>query len=285
MFGYRHLLSETDWSHSDGSPPVSQTYWIGQIGMCADHAGYADAVSQQERGQILVVEDDQALAQMMALHLESFGYAVRHCSDGPSAVAAFANHRPDLVLLDIGLPGTMSGIDVCRWLRGQDDWTPIIFLSARDDEVDRVLGLELGADDYVTKPFSPREVVARVSGLLRRVEVERRTRDIAPDAEIGTGAVRLNLGERRAYLEGVEISLTTTEFDLLATLAGHPGQVFSRDQLLARVWGSATTAGPRTVDVHVAQVRAKLVPHQELIRTVRGIGYGMVRSGGGARRE
>ncbi len=242
-------------------------------------------VPEQGRGQILVVEDDLPLAQMMTLHLESFGYGVRHCQDGPSVLDAFASGRPDLVLLDIGLPGSMSGIDVCRWLRGQDDWTPIIFLSARDEEIDRVLGLELGADDYVTKPFSPREVVARVSGLLRRVEVERRARDAEPGAEIGIAAVRLNLSERRAYLEGAEISLTTTEFDLLATLVSHPGQVFTRDQLLARVWGHQTTAGPRTVDVHVAQVRAKLVPHQDLIRTVRGIGYGMVRSTQAARRE
>ena len=214
----------------------------------------------------MVVEDDPAIAQMVSLQLELSGYRTHVERDGLAALEAIRRDRPDVVLLDIGLPG-LDGIQVCRRLRAADDWTPILFVTARDDEVDRVVGLELGADDYVTKPFSPREVIARIGSVLRR------TRDRAdPVHELVCGDVRLRPDERRAYAGDDEISFTATEFDLLAFLMGSPGRVYSREQLMRQVWGYDTVAGQRTVDVHVAQVRAKLGTH-DVIRTVRGVGY------------
>src|SRR4051794_34071581 len=160
----------------------------------------------------------------------------------------------------------MDGTEVCRELRAEGDWTPVLFVTARDDEIDRVLGLELGADDYLTKPFSPRELVARVKSVLRRTA--------GPTAAevLAVGAVRVDLERRRAYADGVEIALTSTEFDLLAHLMRRPGRVYEREQLLSAVWGYAAAAGTRTVDVHVAQLRAKLGAASP-IRTVRGTGY------------
>jgi DNA-binding response OmpR family regulator len=214
----------------------------------------------------MVVEDDPAIAQMVSLQLELSGYRTHVERDGLAALEAIRRDRPDVVLLDIGLPG-LDGIQVCRRLRAADDWTPILFVTARDDEVDRVVGLELGADDYVTKPFSPREVIARIGSVLRR------TRDRADRVhELVCGDVRLRPDERRAYAGDDEISFTATEFDLLAFLMGSPGRVYSREQLMRLVWGYDTVAGQRTVDVHVAQVRAKLGTH-DVIRTVRGVGY------------
>jgi DNA-binding response OmpR family regulator len=214
----------------------------------------------------MVVEDDPAIAQMVSLQLELSGYRTHVERDGLAALEAIRRDRPDVVLLDIGLPG-LDGIQVCRRLRAADDWTPILFVTARDDEVDRIVGLELGADDYVTKPFSPREVIARIGSVLRR------TRDRTEAVkELVCGDVRLRPDERRAYAGDDEIALTATEFDLLAYLMGSPGRVYSREQLMRQVWGYDTTAGQRTVDVHVAQVRAKLGAH-DVIRTVRRVGY------------
>lgn len=215
----------------------------------------------------MVVEDDPAIAQMISLQLELSGYRTHVERDGLAALEAIRRDRPDVVLLDIGLPG-LDGIQVCRRLRGEDDWTPILFVTARDDEVDRVVGLELGADDYVTKPFSPREVIARIRGVLRRTA----PRPEAARPELVCGAVRLLPEERRAYAGETEIVLTATEFDLLAHLMASPGRVYTRDQLMRQVWGYDTAAGQRTVDVHVAQVRSKLGEH-DVIRTVRGVGY------------
>ena len=217
---------------------------------------------------VMVVEDDPAIAQMVSLQLELSGYRTHVERDGLAALTAIRRDRPDVVLLDIGLPG-LDGIQVCRRLRAEDDWTPILFVTARDDEVDRVVGLELGADDYVTKPFSPREVIARVGSVLRRTQPPERGE---PAGELVCGDVRLVPDERRAYAGDDEISFTATEFDLLAYLMGSPGRVYSREQLMRQVWGYDTAAGQRTVDVHVAQVRAKLGSH-DVIRTVRGVGY------------
>jgi DNA-binding response OmpR family regulator len=216
----------------------------------------------------MVVEDDTAIAQMISLQLELSGYRTHVERDGLAALEAIRRDRPDVVLLDIGLPG-LDGIQVCRRLRAGDDWTPILFVTARDDEVDRVVGLELGADDYVTKPFSPREVIARIGSVLRRTHLQERAH--ATD-ELVCGAVRLVPDERRGYVGDGEIALTATEFDLLAYLMRSPGRVYSREQLMRQVWGYDTAAGQRTVDVHVAQVRAKLGRH-DVIRTVRGVGY------------
>jgi DNA-binding response OmpR family regulator len=175
--------------------------------------------------------------------------------------------RPVAIVLDVGLP-EMQGTEVCRLLREAGDWTPVLFVTARDDEVDRILGLELGADDYITKPFSPRELVARVRTVLRRS----RSESARPVLQLGP--LRLDPDARRVTTEsGGEIALTATEFDLLAYLIRKPGRVFSREQLLSEVWGYSAAAGTRTVDVHVAQVRGKLGPDGDLIRTVRGVGY------------
>jgi DNA-binding response OmpR family regulator len=218
-----------------------------------------------ERGLVLIAEDEPAIADLQRLYLARAGYGVHVERDGQQALAQIRRLRPALVILDVGLPG-LDGIEVCRRLRAEDDWTPVVFVTARDDEIDRVLGLELGADDYVTKPFSPRELVARVAGVLRR------TRGIDGATVLELGDVRLEPSARRVEVAGEEVHLTATEFDLLAMLLRRPGQVFTREQLLATVWGIADYGGSRTVDVHVAQLRAKLGP-QAPIRTHRGVGY------------
>jgi DNA-binding response OmpR family regulator len=218
-----------------------------------------------ERGLVLVVEDDAAIADLVGRYLRRDGYGVHLVTDGEAALAAVRRLRPVAVVLDVGLP-RMDGVEVCRTLRSADDWTPVLFVTARDDEVDRVLGLELGADDYVTKPFSPRELVARVRSVLRRT-AGGRAGDVL---EIGT--TRVDVPRRRVWTDGTEVSLTSTEFDLLAALMRRPGQVFERAQLLSMVWGYEAAAGTRTVDVHIAQLRAKLGPESP-IRTVRGVGY------------
>ncbi len=218
---------------------------------------------------VLVVEDDPVIADLLVLHLEHAGYRTRVERDGEAALAAVARHTPAVVLLDIGLPGR-DGIEVCRAMRAAGDWTPVLFVTARDDHVDRVVGLELGADDYVTKPFSPREVTARVAAVLRRADGARE--HSAAIEVVRSGAVECLPMERRVLVQGVEVPFTATEFELLHFLLCTPGRVFSRSQLLRNVWGQDNLAGERTVDVHVAQVRAKLAPH-EVIRTVRGVGY------------
>lgn len=220
------------------------------------------AMAEDGRGLVLVVEDDPAIADLVARYLRREGFTVQTESDGKAALVAVRRLRPVAVVLDVGLP-SLDGIEVCRALRANGDWTPVLFVTARDDEVDRVLGLELGADDYVTKPFSPRELVARVRTVLRRgpaaIEV------------VEVGRTRIDVTQRRTWADGVEVPLTSMEFDLLAQLMRRPKHVFERQQLLSAVWGYATT-GTRTVDVHVAQLRAKLGKASP-IRTVRGIGY------------
>jgi DNA-binding response OmpR family regulator len=218
------------------------------------------------RGLVLVVEDERAIAELISLYLRRDGFGVHVETDGLAALAAIRRMRPVAVVLDVGLPG-MDGIEVCRTIRAADDWTPVLFVTARDDEVDRVLGLELGADDYVTKPFSPRELAARVRTVLRRAS------GAAPDTRVHTvGTIRADVSGRRVWAAEREVPLTSTEFDLLVQLVRNPGRVFTREQLLSSVWGYAAAAGTRTVDVHVAQLRAKLGDHSP-IRTVRGVGY------------
>jgi DNA-binding response OmpR family regulator len=214
---------------------------------------------------VLVVEDERAIADLISLYLRRDGFGVHVESDGVAALAALRRLKPVAVLLDVGLPG-MDGVEVCRTMRAANDWTPVLFVTARDDEVDRVLGLEMGADDYVTKPFSPRERAARVRTVLRRGAHSSTT------ALHVVGAVRLDADRRRVWAGDEEISLTSTEFELLAHLMRHPGRVYEREQLLSAVWGYAAAAGTRTVDVHIAQLRAKLGAHSP-IRTVRGVGY------------
>ncbi len=222
---------------------------------------------------VLVVEDEPTIADLLVLHLTHAGYRTDVARDGDAALAACERLRPAVLLLDIGIPAR-DGIEVCRTLRAAGDWTPILFVTARDDQVDRIVGLELGADDYITKPFSPREVVARVGAVLRRADLTsdaRASHDTAPE-QLTWGAVTCLPTERRVLVDGVEVRFTATEFDLLLHLLRAPGRVHTRAQLMRAVWGHDALAGERTVDVHIAQVRAKLGAH-EVIRTVRGVGY------------
>ncbi|MFN8172691.1 MAG: response regulator transcription factor [Candidatus Nanopelagicales bacterium] len=222
--------------------------------------------AENTRGLVLVVEDERSISDLLRLYISREGFGVHVESDGRSALAAARSMRPVAIVLDVGLP-ELDGTEVCRQLRADGDWVPILFCTARDDEVDRVLGLELGADDYITKPFSPREVVARVKSVVRRSALIP-----ADQAPLTMGGVQVDLVTRRVAVDGRPVSLTATEFDLLAYLMQHPARVFTREQLLSEVWGYAAYVGTRTVDVHVAQVRAKLGDASP-IRTVRGVGY------------
>lgn len=221
--------------------------------------------SMPDRGLVVIVEDEPSIAAVERLYLAEAGFGVHIERDGAAGLASIRALGPVAVVLDVGLP-SMDGIAICRAMRESDDWTPVVFVTARDDEVDRVLGLELGADDYLVKPFSPRELVVRIRGILRRQE------GIALTKPLVVGPVTADRVRRRVTNGGVDVTLTATEFELLAKLMSSPGQVFSREQLLASVWGQADYGGGRTVDVHVAQVRAKLGA-TDIIHTVRGVGY------------
>jgi len=219
------------------------------------------------KGAILVVEDEQAIAELVRAYLKRDGFGVVWASSGEQAMEELSRHSVRLVVLDIGLPG-IDGFEVCRRLRARTG-VPILILSARDDEVDRVAGLEAGADDYVTKPFSPRELVARVKAILRRVDG---SSNGSEEGVLAAADVELDRAARTATVGGAAVELTGREFDLLAALLSHPGIVLSRDRLLELVWGGEFPGGTRTVDVHIAQLRAKL-ERPELLQTVRGAGY------------
>ena len=213
---------------------------------------------------VLLVEDERAIGTLLRGYLERDGYRVVWVRTGEEALMELARHPIRMVVLDIGLPG-MDGFDVCRRIRAGSS-VPILMLIARDEEADRVAGLEVGADDYVPKPFSPRELAARIKAILRRTEAR------APDQALTIGDVEIKRDEREVTVEGEPVELTAKEFDLLTWLVEHNGIVFSREQLLDRVWGMAYHGGTRTVDVHVAQLRRKL-GRPDLVRTVRGAGY------------
>jgi two-component system, OmpR family, response regulator len=219
------------------------------------------------KGAILVVEDEQAIAELVRAYLKRDGFGVVWASSGEQAMEELSRHSVRLVVLDIGLPG-IDGFEVCRRLRARTG-VPILILSARDEEVDRVAGLEAGADDYVTKPFSPRELVARVKAILRRVDGGGNGSD---EGVLASADVELDRAARTVTVGGAAVELTAREFDLLAALLSHPGIVLSRDRLLELVWGGEFPGGTRTVDVHIAQLRAKL-ERPELLQTVRGAGY------------
>ncbi|GAA4678987.1 DNA-binding response regulator [Phytohabitans rumicis] len=223
-------------------------------------------VGVSQNGLVLVVEDERSIADLVRMYLTRDGFGVHVEHDGTAGLAAARRLRPVACVLDIALPG-MDGTEICRRMRDGGDWTPVIFLTARDDEVDRIVGLELGADDYVTKPFSPRELVARVRAVLRR------TAGTPAGRPLSVGPITLDPERRTVTVEGAPVLLTSTEFDLLAHLMGRPGRVFTREELLASVWGYAAHTGTRTVDVHVAQVRGKLGAGAAVLRTHRGVGY------------
>ena len=219
---------------------------------------------------VLVVEDEAPIAEAIAARLRSEGFSVEIEGDGLAAVAACERLQPDLVVLDLMLPG-LDGLEVCRRIQ-RDRPVPVLMLTARDTETDLVVGLAVGADDYLAKPFSARELTARVHALLRRVE---RAPERVPSAGASEARVRdveLDLDGRRVHQHGTEVHLTPTEFDLLAYLAANPGRVFSRQRLLGDVWGYRDGCGARTVDSHVRALRRKL--GDDVVRTVHGVGYG-----------
>jgi DNA-binding response OmpR family regulator len=223
---------------------------------------------------VLVVDDEEAIAEAVRARLESEGLRVLVALDGPEAIRMHAEHRPDLVILDLMLPG-MDGLEVCKRIQ-RDAWTPVLMLTARTDEADKVAGFAVGADDYLTKPFSLRELAARTKAILRRIE--RVTASEAGEPVERAGLV-IDAARRRASVDGEEIPLTPLEFEILLTLAREPGVVFSRDQLMDRVWGYRDFAGGRVVDSHVARIRRKLnedVDHPRFVRTVHGVGYAFV---------
>lgn len=235
---------------------------------------------------ILIVEDEVDLCNLVRTHLEAEGHVVHQAFDGLTALTLVAAHLPQLVILDWMLPG-MDGLTVCRQIR-KDHLMPIIMLTARNEEIDRVMGLEVGADDYVVKPFSMRELMARVRAILRRVELDSRAimptlgtqsaDDGLPPAPqpIRHGSLCINLAERIVTLDGTAIDLTPKEFELLVLLASHPGRAFSRDFLLEHVWGYDYESVDRTVDSHMTRLRKKLGALGEKIVTVWGVGYRFV---------
>jgi DNA-binding response OmpR family regulator len=215
-------------------------------------------------GTILLVEDEEDIATLVRTYLEKDGFRVIWAARGIDGLLALEQNVIRLAILDLQLPDA-DGLDLCRAIR-EHSRLPIVIVTARDEEIDRIIGLELGADDYVTKPFSPRELVARVRAVLRRAEPD------AGDGAVVVGDIVLDHAGRTVSVAGIPVELTAMEFDLLAFLLGHPGIVMSREQLLERVWGLSFPGGTRTVDVHVAQLRRKL-DRPDLIRTVRGSGY------------
>jgi DNA-binding response OmpR family regulator len=232
---------------------------------------------------ILVVEDEVDLCNLLKSHLEGDGHTVYQAFDGPTALTLVEAHSPDLIVLDWMLPG-MDGLAVCRQVR-QRHLTPILMLTARSEEIDRVLGLEVGADDYVVKPFSIREVLARVRAMLRRVALDRGALPVVteeagavpPAAQpIVRGMLRVDVANHSASVGGQEIDLTPKEFDLLSLLASHPGRAFSREFLLERLWGYDYDGFDRTVDTHIVRLRKKLGAVGEQIVTVWGVGYRFV---------
>ncbi|MYS86953.1 response regulator transcription factor [Embleya scabrispora] len=226
-----------------------------------------------EKRLVLVVEDEPMIADAVAVRLRAEGFGAIIAPDGPAALSTAATTRPDLVVLDVMLPG-LDGLEVCRRLQTLHPGLPVIMLTARDDETDLLVGLAVGADDYMTKPFSMRELVARVHVLLRRMErAEAAARAVSPEAALLLGRLRIDRTQRRVRLGVDEVHLTPTEFDLLVCLASRPRAVLSREQLLAEVWDWVDASGTRTVDSHVKALRRKL--GAEWIRTVHGVGYAL----------
>ena len=218
---------------------------------------------------VLIVDDEPKIVQIARDYLENAGFSVVAAYDGESAMAAVRSQSPDLIVLDLGLPD-MDGLDVCRKVRRNSN-VPIVMLTARDEEPDKLVGLELGADDYVTKPFSPKELVARIRAVFRRVEAVEETPEVIRvlDVTLETGSMRLRIGDRN-------VDLTPTEFQLLAKLAGQPGRIFTRAQLLESIHGVAIESYERAIDAHIKNIRRKIEPNPSeprYILTVYGVGY------------
>ena len=224
--------------------------------------------------KILVADDEKDIVELVAYNLEREGFSVVKTFDGRGAMEMIRSHRPDLVVLDLMMP-EIPGIEVCRMIRNNRETAniPVIMLTAKTDQLDKILGLEMGADDYITKPFHVRELVARVKSVLRRAE---RKPDEDQEESFTFGGLHVDFGSYKVSVEGKPVELSSREFKLLRFFVSHPGRVYSRDQLLDRVWGDESFVEPRTVDVHVSRLRSAIEPDKEnprYILTVRGIGY------------
>jgi two-component system, OmpR family, alkaline phosphatase synthesis response regulator PhoP len=219
---------------------------------------------------ILLVDDEPSIIQLSRMYLEREGFRIDSVGDGEAAMSTIAREHPALVVLDVMLP-RLDGFEVCRRLRAMEDPAAILMLTARDDDIDKILGLELGADDYLTKPFNPRELVARVKAILRRTE--RKVDDSTP---VHLGDLTIDPARREVRIASLLLDLRTQEFDLLLTLAEHRGRVLSREQILEKAWGFDYYGQTRTVDVHVAHLRRKLEPSNVRIETVTGVGYKLI---------
>lgn len=220
---------------------------------------------------ILLVDDEPSITELARMYFERDGFRIQEAADGESALEAVVKHKPALIVLDVMLP-KVDGFDVCRRLRSAGNDVSIIMLTARDEDIDKILGLELGADDYLTKPFNPRELVARVKAILRRSE----SKKDSDDKPIHRGDLTIDPATREARLSSRTLDLRAQEFDLLLTLAESPGRVFSREQLLQLAWGFDYYGQTRTVDVHIAHLRKKLDGGSVKIETVTGVGYKLV---------
>lgn len=220
---------------------------------------------------ILLVDDEPSIIQLARMYFERDGFHILEAGDGESAWDAINKHKPALVVLDVMLP-KLDGFDVCRRMRSHNDQTPVIMLTARDEDIDKIIGLELGADDYLTKPFNPRELIARVKAILRRSDNQKQ----ADGKAIHRGALMIDSASRTARIADQPLDLRTQEFDLLLTLAEQPGRVFTREQLLKQAWGFDFYGQTRTVDVHIAHLRKKIESDSVKIETVTGVGYKLV---------
>ena len=220
---------------------------------------------------ILVVDDEEAIAEAVRARLQSEGFRVLTCGDGPTAIEMTREHRPSLVVLDLMLPG-MDGLEVCKVIQ-RNEWIPVLMLTAKTEEADKVAGFAVGADDYLTKPFSLRELAVRVKAILRRAD---RALAVSPSEPVTRGGLTMDSQRRRVSIGEAEVPLTPLEFDILLTLIRDPGVVFSRETLLERVWDYEYVGDTRTVDVHVRRLRAKIEDDPEdpaYVKTVRGVGY------------
>ena len=224
-----------------------------------------------EKQRILVVDDEPNIVHLARLYLTRDGYQVLSVGDGQEALDTIVSEKPDLVVLDVMLP-SVDGFEVCRRLRAQDNPVPIIMVTARDDDIDKILGLELGADDYLTKPFNPRELVARVKAVLRRGAPA----DAQSRSPLRIGDIEINLAGRTVTINNIPVELRTQEFEVLKVLVENQGVVLTREQLLSKAWGFDFYGQTRTVDVHIAQLRRRIQASQVRIETVTGIGYKLV---------
>lgn len=227
------------------------------------------AIGLEMAQKILVVDDEQNIRDLAALYLEKEGFSVEEAANGREAISRFQQVSPAMVILDVMMPG-MDGFEVCRELRREHD-VPILMLTARSEDIDKIVGLEIGADDYMTKPFNPREMVARVKAILRRFEGGRK-----PQNAITVANLSVDKARREARIDDQELALRTKEFDLLVAFVENPGIALTRDQLLEGVWGYEFAGETRTVDVHVQHLRSKLAGARVSIETIRGVGYKLV---------